>query len=748
MKFFLMVVATLFSNYGFAQSVESARADDDKQSTYQLKIKPAALPIIVDGELSEPAWQEAMIVGDFWQKRPLDGIKVIPQKQTEVRATYNEKFLYISAICYDTNYYVIQSLKRDTRFIDSDVFGVVLDPVNRRSTGFLFAVNPLNVQYEDVLSAATAAGTIPSLSWDNRWYSSVKRFEDHWIVEIAIPYKTLRYEAGKTEWGINFFRQDQKLNEDHSWTSMPVNFRSLDLGYTGLMQWESAPPKAGSNISVNPYVLGSTTTNNTTNTTQGDFKAGVDVKVGITPSLNLDLTVNPDFSSVAVDVQQTNLTRFVLRFPEQRPFFLENADLFGGFGSPNESPFFSRAIGLDVNNQPVPILFGARLSGNVSKNLRVGAMNMHTKQTELQNANNFTAIVFNQAFWSRSFVRGYFHNRQAFNSKEIISNDYSRTEGVEFSFTNLSGKWFGAGSVHTSQKPGYNFENLYYNVQGNYNGRFFTARIDYHDVGTNHYAEQGLFQRLFNRNDETNEVIRIGYKRLYNRLDYTIRPSGSVFNSHQFSMINRFQWNDDRTIPGADGTLSERNLDLQYTGSLRSTAQFIFLATDNDVRLLFPTRFTENPLPAGAYRFQQLNGQWRSDARKSFAYQAGYQFGEFYNGRLNQYTAQVTYRKQPWGNFTLGLTQNNINLPDGYGDANFQLINLRAEINFSTSVFWTTFFQYNTQVNNFNINSRLQWRFKPMSDVYLVYTDNYVTEFPLANKNRGIVLRLNYWLTL
>lgn len=334
------------------------------------------------------------------------------------------------------------------------------------------------------------------------------------------------------------------------------------------------------------------------------------------------------------------------------------------------------------------------------------------------------------------------HNRQGFNEDETIQKaDYGRNAGLEFNYTDLPGKFSASSALHLSKRPDITSDNVYYVVYANYRGRNLNILTDYNDVGDNFYAELGLFQRMDNRNDVTGEVRHLGYRRWFFRPQYAIRPQGTIFNQHQINGQNQSIWY-------RDGQLNERTTSIQYQGSLRNTAQGTIQVGDNEVFLLFPTRFTSVPLPSGTYRFQQFSVNYQTDARKILALQFGYQVGGFYNGKLDQYNAQVTYRQQPWGNFTLGYTQNNINLPDEYGDAELHLINFRTEINFSTSVFWTTFYQFNTQANNFNINSRLQWRFKPMSDLFLVYTDNYTSDFPLSNKNRGIVLRLNYWLTL
>ena len=130
-----------------------------------------------------------------------------------------------------------------------------------------------------------------------------------------------------------------------------------------------------------------------------------------------------------------------------------------------------------------------------------------------------------------------------------------------------------------------------------------------------------------------------------------------------------------------------------------------------------------------------------------FAWGAEAQGGQFYNGYLIRYMAGLTYRAQPWGNFNISFEQNTFQFPDPYGPENLYPINQRAEINFSNSIFFTTFIQCNTQANIFNINGRFQWRYQPMSDLFLVYTDNYLNSPFMKPKNRAIVFKLVYWLT-
>jgi len=717
--------------------------NNNYQQDYQLKINKATDAIKIDGELNEAAWQKAHRIKKFWQKFPVD--TGLAQRDTEVMATYDGNFIYFGIINYDTSYYVIQTLKRDSDPGDSDGMGIVLDPVNGRTNGFFFAVNPYNVQAEGLLSASGMNDV--SFSWDNKWFSQVTRHKDKWIAEVAIPFKTLRYEAGRTTWGVNFVRADLKNNEYSAWTRIPVNLPFFDFGYTGAMIWDASPPAPGTNISVIPYLTGGLSSNKEDGQkTDGELNQGFDAKVALSSKLNLDITVNPDFSQVEVDRQVTNLTRFSIFFPERRTFFLENDDLFSQYGIPPIRPFYSRTIGLDKDGNRIPIYGGLRLTGNLDNKTRVGIMNMQTGKKGDFAAQNYTAVSATRRVLKRSIIKAYYFGREAFLSdqqkKDNPLDRYGRNAGFELGYTSNNAKiqsWYG---FHQSWKHNINNATHYINGGAGYFGRKLTYFVNLDFVGTNYYADMGFIQRIENYDAENDTTIRLGYKSVFSQTSFTMFPKKGKLNQHSINLNNFSVWNPD-------GSFNERTTEMIYQLNFKNTSEFSFGVNNQHVNLLFPTAFTEeDPLPKGTYKYSQFGMEYESDGRKKLIIEAGFKTGGFYNGTLQQYQLELRYRVQPWGNFGINFEQNELSFPDPYGKESIFLIAPRVEINFSNNMFWTTFIQYNTQRNNININSRFQWRYKPMSDLFLVYTDNYFSEPFLKNRNRALVFKLNYWLNL
>ncbi len=723
-------------------------AQSNLQDQYRLHLIKTNEAIQIDGELSEEVWKHADVATDFWMSFPVDDRRVEAALQTEVMMTYDDTYLYIAAICHGPGPYVIQSLKRDNpNFWMGDAFSVVIDPVNERQAAFSFGTNPLSIQIESLVSGLTGrrgginANTGINVAWDNRWFCRSKVYDDRWTLEMAIPFKTLRYRD-KGIWGINFIRGDAKSNSFHTWAPVPVQFRGVDLGYTGSLHWDAPPQKSRSNIAVIPYALASAAHDHRSDSkTSGATQIGLDAKVAVTSSLNLDLTVNPDFSQVDVDEQVTNLSTVNLRFPEQRLFFLENSDLFEDFGIPPMRPFFSRRIGIDDNRNSIPIAFGARLSGNLNKDLRVGAMTVQTKTTEAFKGQNYSTLAFQQRLFGRTVTKGYFNNRQDFSAPNGGGPDFNRTAGLEFEYRSVDGRWRSLGGYGKAFTPIKADQNYFYQVATGYDGRQFSFYTNLAGAGTNYVSDMGFLPRIFHIDAERDTMYRIGFDHWFSRMSYTLYPAGGKVNAHEWSFRNIMD-------VARDGRFISNDFSLNYVLLWKNTANLMASFFRVDAQLLYPFRFTRGlPLPADYYTYYYTRLDYRSDQRKFFTYSAGIELGEFYNGQRTQYMLRVNYRVQPWGNFGMNFVQNDLRFPEPYANGSLFLIGPRIEVNFSRDIFWTTFVQYNTQEDNLNINSRLQWRFAPVSDLFIVYTDNYAVELWGA-KNKALVVKLNYWLNV
>lgn len=220
MRYLLFLILVSTSPLLFAQKINSS---------YQLRIARANSEIRIDGIAEESAWTDAEPAKDFFMVSPMDTsyAKVL----TEVRMTYDDSNLYISATCYQPNAksYAVESLRRDFAYTKNDNFLLIIDPFDDQTNGFTFGVNAAGAQWDGLIFNSNGY----DLSWDNKWYSEVKHYEDRWVFEAAIPFKSIRYKKGIKTWGINFSRLDIKVPEKSAWAKIPRQFNVASLAYTG-----------------------------------------------------------------------------------------------------------------------------------------------------------------------------------------------------------------------------------------------------------------------------------------------------------------------------------------------------------------------------------------------------------------------------------------------------------------------------------------------------------------------------------
>ena len=734
----MKILLLLFCSFTFFIS-----AAEDNRDAFQYELVAIQnVPIKIDGVIDESEWSNIEPMSKFINKWPVDS--GYAEAQTVVKLTRDNNFLYVSAINYQKREdVVVQTLRRDNGngHWGSDGFTMVVDPLNQQSSGFIFGVNAGGAQMEGTLTLR-GTRTEGDTNWDNKWYSATKIYDDYWVAEMAIPFNALRYDPNNRQWGINFIRHDMKNNVYSTWAQVPIAFNGIDLGHTGSLQWNSPLEPNNGNVILIPYVAGSSTQDFEDDESGIDGDIGMDAKIALTSSLNLDLTVNPDFSNVDVDQQQTNLTQFSLFFPERRAFFLENSDLFGNYGTWGVTPFFSRRIGL-YDGDPVPILFGARITGNLTKSLRVGIMDVQTNETEDLSANNYLVASAQQQVLKRSRIKVLATNRQGINANEgSEQTDYNRSGGLEFDYVSPNGWLTGTAKYHAASNEDELDDNDYYTVGANYNnGKLFWGAF-YNHIGENYIPDLGFVPRLEHYDPVEDTTIRVGYDRVNTWIGYSFRPKKGPVNVYEINpwTVQLFQRN---------GRSLAKTFGLWTQISFKSRNRITIDLSERETRLVVPAEFIEDeePLPPGLYHNSFYRVEWNSDSRKMISGSISLGRGAFYTGNRTELQTTLNFRRQPWGNFGIRYTQNRVELGEAYGDDVLHLLGPTIDITFTNTMFWTTFLQYNTQSENFNINSRFQWRYLPMSDIFLVYSENYTTT-GLDIKNRGVVFKMTYWLNL
>ena len=714
-------------------------AEPKKNAEYQLHIHRLQAPIVIDGSAHEAAWQSAEVAGDFWMVLPMDVGRA--KVRTDVRMAYDDHNLYLSAICFHGDVpgpYVVESLRRDWSFSNNDNFIFFLDTFNDLTNGYTFGVNAAGAQWDGLLYEGGRA----NLSWDNKWTSAVRTYEDRYELEIAIPFTSIRYKNGMTEWGVNFSRLDLKTTEKSSWTPIARQFPTASLALTGTLLWDEPPPTHSRNISLIPYALGGISRDREANTprrVRDDI--GIDGKLAIGPALNLDVTVNPDYSQVDVDQQVTNLDRYELFFPEKRQFFLENGDQFTNFGYATIRPFFSRRIGLDG----VPIRFGARLSGKLNKDWRLGLMDMQTGALDeaALPAQNFYVFALQRRVFSRSNIGVLLAGKESAeyrnNTAQPRGPAFNRNIGFEFNLASASNQWTGKLLYLKSFSSGDQSSGAVYAGNLQYSSRRWLINGQVENVDPHYIAEAGY-------------VPRRGFHRALATVGYTFLPEGGKVLSHGPILTGTgfLDW---------AGKLSDYTVSLGYTATLKSQDVFTVAAQSDYVRLLAPfdpTNSAREKLGVDSiHHWNSWSTSFNSRPQRAWRYSFSSIYGGYYaKGTRTNLNASVGYRFQPFVSISGAASYNDLRLPQPWGHANFWLVGPRFDVTLTNTLYFTTFVQYNEQQRNMNVNTRVQWRYKPASDLFLVWTDNYLPEYlqPGQNipglfsvRNRALVLKCAYW---
>jgi len=718
-----LILACLFSTVISGQK---------KNASYELHIHPTSESLYIDGIINEAGWQKTEVARDFFMVNPMD--TSYARVKTEVVMTYDKNNLYLYAVCYNSlpGPYMVESLRRDFSFTKNDNFLVFMDPFEDQTNGFAFGTNAAGAQWDGLMYE----GGKVDLSWENKWISEVKQYNDRWVVEMAIPFKTLRYKKDITRWGINFSRNDLKTTEKSSWAPVPRQFPTASLAYTGTLVWDVAPPVPGANVSLIPYALGGVSKSyNPASANTYRHNPGLDAKVAITSSLNLDLTLNPDFSQVEVDKQVTNLDRYELFFPEKRQFFLENGDQFNNFGYANIRPFFSRRIGLGV-----PIRFGARLSGKLNQNWRVSLMDMKTAKQEHIGlpAQNFTVFALQRKVFARSNIGILMVNKQSLNyipdkdSSHLKYSLYNRNIGLEYNLASSNNLWTGKALVlksFTPAKKGNDFASAA-NLQ--YASKRWAINLAYEYAGRNYNAEVGY-------------VPRHGYIKLNPQIAYFFFPSKSAILTHGPQLSANYFYNERLHK-------TDNETQLSYLITFRNKSTLAPFFATNYVQLLFPfdpTNRGKDTLHTGSlHSWNTIGVNYISKPQSLFTYSLSVNYGGYYaDGTKFSVSGDIGYRFQPIVNIAFSTSYNELALLRPWGRTKFWNIGPKIDITFTNKLFFTTYFQYNQQFKNTNINTRLQWRYKPASDLFIVYTDNYLIS-PFSVRNRALVVKFNYWWNL
>jgi len=713
----------------------------------------AAAPV-VDGRITDEAWLKVEPYTNFIQTDPIEGAPA--SERTEVRVVFDKSTLYIGVVAFDSEpgRIVVNQSRRDADITEEDAIIVVLDTFNDSQNAFVFGTNPLGIEYDGQVSgegqtsgtAVFTSGTSGSQrggisafnpNWDGDWVVKSAVTSRGWETEIAIPFKTLRYQTGADRtWGFNVKRNIRRKNEQVFLSPVTRGFDIYRVSSAAKLTGLNLPSRR--DVKLIPYVLGSANKDYTFATDQLDDKAraGLDVKWGVRPNLTADFTVNTDFAQVEADEEQLNLTRFDLFFPEKRPFFLENASIFQFGATQQVDLFFSRRIGLSATGAsgvPIDILGGGRLSGKIGK-YNVGLMNMETRaavdgRTDrlLTPANNF-GVIRVQREVGRSSFGGIYVNREGTGDRSF-DGDYNRAYGIDANIqVSTNGKLFtylartdspeSKGGADYSARAFYSFTNNLWQASAGYThvGDFFNPEVGY--------------------------LPRRGYRRPEARVFFTPQPKRWpwIRRISPHASYNAYYGIDDNLVQtsmghfhffeiqpkqgGRFGTFFERNQDRPITDFP------VFNAGGKRV-----------VIPPGLYTWYQVANEYLSDPSARFATTLRWRHGGFYDGDFEAYETSLAYRPSARIQTSFGWTRQNIDMI--YGNFHTDLVPVKVSYAFTTLANLQALVQYNNQTSQISSNIRLALLNRSGTGLFVVYNDRRdTTEFnPIETLGRSFVVK-------
>ena len=688
-------------------------------------------PVVLDGRLDDPYYAQIPAIDGFIQQEPLEGQPAT--EKTEAWIFFDDKNLYIGARMWDSepDRIVANEMRRDHRNISRGAsFAVVLDTFYDRRNGFYFETNPLGAIRDGLITNESDMNS----DWNTVWNANASYFEGGWVVEITIPFRSLRYRQGTSPvWGVQLKRQVTWKNEDTFLTDVPASWE-----WRGIRKLSSAAtlvglevPSSSKNIEVKPFGISSMSTDRTVSpSVENDFSAdfGFDAKYGVTNSMTADFTVNTDFAQVEADEQQVNLTRFSLFFPEKREFFLEGQGIFafggtgGGFqwGSGADTPimFFSRRIGI-AGADTTPLRAGARLTGRAGK-YTIGLLNIQTGEKEsVAQATNFSVARLRRDIFSRSNVGMIFTNR----SVALAGNGSNQLFGADANFAFYQNLLINAYYAETRTESLESRNDRSYLTKIENNGDRYGAEFQHLMVG-------GAF------NPEVGFVRRRDFRRNFASAYFSPRPAS-------IESVRKFKFGVEADFfHNLSGLLETRELSTDFRIEFESGDSSSIEYTSSYEFLDFPFEIVDDVIiPIGTYEFDRIRASYELGTQRRASGRLSLETGGFFGGDRTEARYEGRIEVTPQLSVEPGVSVNWVDLPQGTFAT--QLVRARVNYTLSPRMFVSGLVQYNSDSHSMSVNARFRWEYEPGSDLYLVYSDGRDTRlggFP-SLLNRGLVVK-------
>jgi hypothetical protein len=726
----------------------------------------------IDGVIDEPFYRSTPPITEFIQSVP--EVNGEPSQLTEAWIAFDDDNVYVAAKIWDTegpDGWIANEMRRDSQQLrTNDNFGVWFDTFYDRRNAFGFYGNAIGGVSDFQI---TNEGN-PNFDWNPIREVRTALFEGGWSIEMAIPFKSLRYRPGREQvWGIQMRRSVLRRNEWNHIRALPLSVAGngsqgvFRVSMYGTLVGIEAPPPSR-NLEVKPYAISGMRTDLLATPQvreDGYADAGLDIKYGITENLTADLTFNTDFAQVEVDEQQINLTRFNLFFPEKREFFLESRGIFsfgtggigggglGGFGGGGPGGFggggggfggggtpqlfYSRQIGLQ-NGVAVPILGGARVTGKVgafdvgvitiqtadSRPFDLGSLNR--EETISAESTNFSVFRLRRDVFARSSIGVLFENRD----KSLTRPGSNQAWGVDGSF-GLTDDLSVLAYYAQTRTEGLDGLDLSYRGQVSYNADLWGASIEHMLVGADFNPEIGF-------------VRRKDFRQTSGSLRFSPRPrSISWIRQLTFSVDGDYIENEQFGYVESKSYGGQFGIELENSDIFNVSYAYAY---ENFAR---NERISGATVLAGRYDNPEFRVSYNFGPTRRAQGNVSFRYGDYYDGTIASFgISRGRIEVTPQISIEPSVSFNWIDLPNalvpGRYDQHVALTRLTYTI--TPTAYVSGLVQYNSGTRVVSGNFRFRWEWAPGSELFLVYTeerDRDATDRWSALVNRGLVIKVN-----
>ena len=676
-------------------------------------------PPKIDGRVMEDEWRGAAIITNLVQRVPDTGQPA--SEPTIIYILYDRHFIYIGMKCTDDpGKITANELARDVSLAFDDRVQIIFDTFLDKRNGYWFQIGPKG-SIGDALVSENGAGF--NKQWDGLWDGKAKITDTGWDAELAIPFKTLSFRPGLTTWGMKIIRHIKRRSESSYWPVANLDSYKFQISDAGKLTGLEGITK-GIGLDLRPYAITGfdnppSENNNYIRNENPLFNIGGDVFYRVTPGIKAALTINTDFAQTEVDSRQINLTRFSLRYPEKRDFFLDGAQYFD-FGISGERrnrygkrniPYFSRNIGLSEDRTPIPITWGVKVTGQAGR-WTMGLQNITDKPDDTR---NFTVARMTRTFGSQSYVGMIFTDGNAYSStsNQLAGMDLRLATAKFKGNKRLVFTAFGMKSFTDSLKG----KDYSWGAEVNYPNDFLDIRLGHQEIGENYLAGIGF-------------VPRLGIRETYGSFELGPRP-----NKYGILQINFGAEGD--FITDYNNRLLTRNIPVKLLETkFLSGDRFEFEALskyeylDEDFEIFPKDSIT---IESGAYNFWRYTFQVGTARRRKLWVNPAYVWGSFFDGYRHDFLLEFGYKINTPIFVGLEYELNKVFLKDG--SFTTQVYRVNANIFFNPDISLTNFIQYDNVSERIGWQSRFRWILKPGNEILLVW-NSAIYELPDHNRMR------------